>query len=139
MFKKIVVGIDGSAHSHRALEYAHGLAERFGAALWLVHAYPHTSDMLGYDEYEKIVSRREIAGQKILGEARQALGQSSVELYEELLEGPPTEAILNVAKIRQVDLIVVGSRGLGSIQEMLLGSVSHQLLHHATCPVLVVR
>ena len=139
MFKKIVVGIDGSAHSHRALEYAHGLAERFGAALWLVHAYPHTSDMLGYDEYEKIVSRREIAGQEILDEARQALGQSSIELYEELLEGPPTEAILKVAKIRQVDLIVVGSRGLGSIQEMLLGSVSHQVLHHATCPVLVVR
>jgi nucleotide-binding universal stress UspA family protein len=94
---------------------------------------------LGYDEYEKLVSRREIAGQEILDKARQALGQSSVELYEELLEGPPTEAILKVAKIRQVDLIVVGSRGLGSIQEMLLGGVSHQVLHHATCPVLVVR
>lgn len=139
MFKNIVIAVDGSDHSYRALPYAKGLAEQCGAALWLIHAFPHTSDLLGYDEYEKLVGRREAAGQKILDEARQLLGQTTVEIHEELLEGPPAEAILTVAQTRAVDLIVVGSRGLSSIQELLLGSVSQKVLQYARCPVLVVR
>ena len=62
MFKQIIVAIDGSEHSHRALDYAKALAQCFEVTLWLVHAFPHTSSLLGYDEYEKLIARRESAG-----------------------------------------------------------------------------
>jgi nucleotide-binding universal stress UspA family protein len=56
-----------------------------------------------------------------------------------VLEGPPAEAILRVAETRACDLIVVGSRGLGELKAVLLGSVSERVLHHSTVPVLIVK
>jgi nucleotide-binding universal stress UspA family protein len=139
MFKRIITAVDGSEHSYRALQYARGLVECFGADLYLVHVFPHTSDLLGYEEYEKLVARRESAGQEILQAARQELGETGVTVHEELLEGPEAEAILAVAETRQADLIVMGTRGLSSIQGLLLGSVSQKVIRHAHCPVMVVH
>jgi len=139
MFKRIIVAVDGTEHSYRALEYAKGLAEQFASTIWLVHAFPHTSDLLGYDEYEALIARREGAGQDILDEARRRLGDTSANVSEELLEGPEAEAILNVAEARQADLIVMGTRGLSSLQGLLLGSVSHKVIRHASCPVMVIQ
>ena len=139
MFKCIVVAIDGSEHSYRALEYAKGLAEQYKAALWLVHVFPYTSGLLEGDVYKKLVAKRESEGQAVLNEAREKLGDTTLEVHEEMLEAPETEAIINVAKTRQADIIVMGSRGLGSLQGLLLGSVTHKVIQHAACPVLVVR
>jgi len=138
MFQQIVVAVDGSPHSHRALEVAKELADRFEATLFLVHAYHHTSDLLGYEEFEKLVARRELAGQAILDDARRRLGAVRVAVQEELLEGPPAEAILAVARTRHAELIVMGTRGLGELKGLVLGSVSHKVMHAAQCPVLVV-
>ncbi len=138
MFKRIVVPVDGSEHSRKALDYAKALAEKFNSTIWLVHAFPQTSDLLGYNEYEKLVARREAAGQKILDEAHAHLG-TDLDVREELLEEPATEAILNVAETRQADLIVMGTRGLGTLQGLLMGSVSNKVLHHAKCPVMIIR
>lgn len=139
MFKNIIVAVDGSEHSHRALEYAKGLVQCYGATLWLVHVFPQTSDLLGYDEYEKLIARRQAAGQTILDEARRQLGEITLDVHEELLEGPEAEAIINVAETRQVDLIIMGTRGLSTLTGLLLGSVSHKVIRHAHCPVMVVR
>ncbi len=139
MFKKIIVAVDGSDHSYRALDYVKKLAECSQAIIYLVHVFPHTSDLLGYDEYEKLIARREGAGQKILNEARQRLGDITSEVYEELLEGPEAEAIINVAETRQAGLIIMGTRGLSSLTGLLMGSVSHKVIRHAHCPVMVVR
>ncbi|MCB0194015.1 MAG: universal stress protein [Anaerolineae bacterium] len=139
MFKEIIVAIDGSTHSHKALDYAKELAEQYGATLRLVHAFPHTSDFLGYDEYESLIARRENAGQLILDEARQRLGEIPFPVEEELLEGPSAKAILSVAETRHADLIIMGTHGRGSLQGFLLGSVSQKVIHHAHCPVMVVR
>lgn len=139
MFNEIVVAVDGSQHSQKALDYAKGLAEQCSATLRLVHAFPHISDLLGYDEYESLVARRENAGQLVLDKARQRLGETSVPVKEELLEGPGAEAILSVAEVRQADLIVMGTHGRSSLQGLLLGSVSQKVIHHAHCPVMVVR
>jgi nucleotide-binding universal stress UspA family protein len=139
MFKRIIVAIDGSDHSYQALIYTRNLAECFGATLWLVHAFPHTSDLLGYEEYANLVARRESAGQVILDEARWRLGEVNFAVHEELMEGPAAEAILSVAETRQADLIVMGTRGLSSLQGLLLGSVSNKVIHHASCPVMLIR
>jgi nucleotide-binding universal stress UspA family protein len=58
---------------------------------------------------------------------------------EDLLEGPAAEAILSAAAIRNADLIVMGSRGMGSLKGMVFGSVSTKVSHYAPCPVMVVR
>ena len=139
MFKRIIVAVDGSDHSDKALEYAKGLAESFNSTIWLVHAFPHTSDLIGYDEYEQLVARREGVGQAILDEARKKLGDGDYEIHEELLEGPAAEAILSVAQTREADLIVMGSRGRGSLQGLLFGSVGSKVAHYATCPIMLIR
>jgi nucleotide-binding universal stress UspA family protein len=139
VYKNIVVAIDGSSHSQAALEHAILLAEKFDAAVWLVHVFPRTSDLLGYDEYESLVAKRENEGQKILEKARGQFQDSVVVVRTELLEGPEAEAILTVAETRQADLIVMGTRGFSSLQGLLLGSVSQKVIQHAHCPVMVVR
>jgi nucleotide-binding universal stress UspA family protein len=139
MFKHIIVAIDGSPHSDRCLEYAAALARGFGSSLTLIHAFHHTSDLLGYEEQAKLVARRELAGQAVLDQARRKLGANDLQVQEELLEGPAAEAILALAESGRADLIIMGTRGLGALKGLVLGSVSHKVVHMAHCPVLMIR
>jgi len=139
MYKNIMVAVDGSEYSLRALNHAEALAVKFGAVLWLVHIFPHTSDLLGYEDFEKLFARRKSAGQVILDAARRQLGKVSVKVCEELEEGPDAESIISIAAKRQADLIVMGTRGLGAIKGLMLGSVSRKVIHTADCAVMVVR
>ena len=139
MFKNIVVAVDGSEYSDRALQHAKSIGERFEAKLWLAHIFPHTSDLLGYEDYEKFFSKRKAIGQTILDDARQKLGPTTLNVREELEEGPEAESILKIAKKCQADLIVMGTRGLGTIKGILIGSVSRKVIHLASVPVMVVH
>ena len=95
MFRKILLAVDGSDHSMIAADYAAGMAKTFGATVFLVHAYPHTSDLLGYEDFERLVARRKSAGQAILNKVRKRLEPKDVTILEDLLEGPEAEAILS--------------------------------------------
>jgi nucleotide-binding universal stress UspA family protein len=133
VLKNIVLAFDGSEYSNRALKYAKTFAERFEATLWLVHIFSHTSDLLGYEDYEKFY------GQALLDEALQELSNTRLDVREELQEGPEAESILNIAKNCQADLIVMGTRGHGTLKGLLVGSVSRKVIHHSSCPVMVVH
>jgi nucleotide-binding universal stress UspA family protein len=137
--KNIILAFDGSEYSNRALQYAKTFAERFDATMWLVHIFKHTSDLLGYDDYEKLYSKRKVGGQTILGEAFQELRNTRLDVREKLEEGPEAESILNIAKKCQADLIVMGTRGHGTLKGLLVGSVSRKVIHHSSCPVMVVH
>ena len=139
MFDFIIVALDGSAHSFKALDYARELAEKHGAKLLLLHAYHQTSDLRGAEGFNQMVAKRKQAGEKILKEARSRLGQPSFEMEEDLLEGPAADAILSAAEVRHADLVVMGTRGMGSFTGAVFGSVSTKVTHYAPCPVLVVR
>lgn len=139
MFHKILLAVDGSVHSDLAADYAGKLATVFKAVLLIVHAYPQTSDLLGYDDFEKLVARRKSTGQIVLKNVRERLASNSVTVHEDLLEGPEAEAILAAATAQQVDLVVMGTRGLSTIEGMLFGSISRKVAHHAHCPVLLIR
>ena len=139
MFKRILLAVDGSKHSDLAVDYAAGLAAAFQTDLLVVHAYPQTSDLLGYDDFERLVSRRKSAGQKILDGVRERLAKRGIPFQEDLLEGPEAEAILAAAASQKADLIVMGTRGLGTIEGMLFGSVSRKVSQHAECPVMLAR
>ena len=139
MFQKILLAVDGSAHSDKAADYAAGLAAAFQAELFVVHAYPQTSDMLGYDDFKRLVSRRKSAGQKVLDRICDRLAGHGVSPREDLLEGPEAEAILASADAHEADLVVMGTRGLGTLEGMLFGSISRKVSQHARCPVLLAR
>lgn len=139
MFKNIVLAVDGSEYSLRALEYARSLAENYGAELWLVHVFSHTSDLLGYQDFEKLYAKRKSAGQAILDEALKKLSAPSFEAHAELVEGSDADAILTLAEKHRADLIVMGTRGFGAVKGLLVGSVSRKVIHLATCPVMVVH
>ena len=139
MFKNILLAYDGSDYSNKALVYASSLAEQYGAELWLIYAFPHTSDLLGYEDFEKLFAKRKSAGQAVLDEALQKLDKSKLKVRAELLEGPEAESILKAAESSEADLIVMGTRGFGAVKGMLVGSVSRKVIHLARCPVMVVH
>jgi nucleotide-binding universal stress UspA family protein len=139
MFKNILLAVDGSEYSKKALAYAQDMAETYRATLWLVHVLPHTSDLLGYDDFEKLYAKRKCAGQSVLDAALETLGESEFEIQAELLEGLEAESILNFSKNSHADIIVMGSRGMGALKGLLLGSISRKVIHYACCPVMVVH
>jgi nucleotide-binding universal stress UspA family protein len=139
MYASIIVALDGSEQSLLALEHARAIAECFRSKLVLVHAFPHTSDLRDSIEYNNLVALRTKRGEEIIEASREHLGRTSIEVDEELLEGPAAEAILSAAAIRKSGLIVLGSRGMGSLKGMVFGSVSTKVSHYAPCPVMVVR
>ena len=139
MFKNILLAYDGSDCSKKALVYAGNLAEQYGAELWLIHVFQHTSDLLGYEDFEKLFAKRKSAGQAVLDEVLQKLDKTKLKVRMELREGPEAESILKAAESSQADLIVMGTRGLGAVKGMLVGSVSRKVIHLAACPVMVVH
>ncbi|MBN1813107.1 MAG: universal stress protein [Anaerolineae bacterium] len=139
MFKKILLATDGSPHAGAAMGYARDLALRDGARVIVVHAFEPVPGYLGDPVEGRTMARHIGAGEEIAGEAARQLREAGVDVVVELLEGPPADAILNVADVRDCDLIVMGTRGHGRLASLLLGSVSHRVLSQAHVPVLVVR
>ena len=139
MFKNIVLAYDGSEYSQKALQRAKAIAEHFEATLWLVHVFRNPSDLLGYTDYEKLFAKRKSAAQAVLDDARQKLGRTMFAVQEKLQDGLETESILKVAENCKADLIVMGTRGLGTVKGLLVGSVSRKVIHLADCPVMVVH
>lgn len=138
MLKNILLAFDGSVHAQKAARLAADLARQYRAALCVVHTYDPAPDYLGEPFLQEVISKRTDAADRVM-EQVQALVDELPQLETEVLEGPPAEAILRVAEVRQVDLIVMGTRGLGQLSGLLLGSQSQKVLTHAQCPVLLVR
>jgi nucleotide-binding universal stress UspA family protein len=133
----IVVGYDGSATSRMALLFAALQAGRQGR-VFVVHAYELPPDLLGWPNYDHLLSERRRAGERLLTELPLDGPELAGPVYEtELIGGPAAQAIADVARTRNADEIVVGARGRGRVKA-LLGSVSHELLHIADRPVVVI-
>lgn len=136
----VVVGVDGSEGSRRALRWAAAEANVRKDALELVHVWerPQAYAPLGLGAYpidpEPIHdTARDLLGD-LVAEAKELA--PDVEVRGELVEAAPAHGLLEAA--RTADLLVVGSRGLGGFTSLLLGSVSQQVVHHAPCPVVIV-
>jgi nucleotide-binding universal stress UspA family protein len=69
----------------------------------------------------------------------EAIGDTGTSIKTQILEGPPAEAILSIADVRKIDLIIMGTRGLGRLSGLILGSQSLKVVAHSNCPVLLVR
>lgn len=137
---KILVPMDGSKNSRRGLEMAISVARQFGATLTGVYSInepPHS-------EFRGVGSVRESLNEeikKLMEDAKVLAAQNGIVFKEKLMRGDIGYNIIKLAhnKKEKFNLIVIGSRGRGSIKEMFFGSVSNYVIHASKIPVLVVK
>ena len=137
---KILVPLDGSKNSKRGLEMAISVARQFGATVtgvYSIYAPPHS-------EFRGIGSVRESSNkdvEKFLNDAKVLSAQNGIVFKEKLMRGDIGYNIIKLAhnKKEKFNLIVMGSRGRGSMKEMFFGSVSNYVIHASKIPVLLVK
>lgn len=142
---RILVGVDGSEHSKKAIELGVDLASRLNAEIYFIHVLEETSLPQGFEEYARIehmdyASYFEAANEQFLvpaGDRAKAAGIKKIEPLS--VSGDPADEILRAAETYQVDLIILGSRGLGKFSRDFLGSVSAKVLNHSKCTCIVVK
>jgi nucleotide-binding universal stress UspA family protein len=137
----VVVGTDGSGHAERALAFAAAEAERRGASVRVVTAWHVPSSVYGSGYAPTVSSSVEestrVAAEKAAEAAAEELRAKGLQVETRVRHAQTADALLEEAA--DADLLVVGSRGHGGFTGLLLGSVSQQCVHHATCPTVVVR
>lgn len=140
MFNSILLAVDGSEHALHAARMAASLANVMKSQiLRVVVAYDPIPSYLGEPNLQHAIDARLKEAEEILQKAVGSLGTVSAEVHTELIEGNAAESIIEVARTRKSDVIVMGSRGLGRLTGMVLGSTSQKVVAHAPCPVLIVR
>jgi len=133
----IVVGVDGSPASDRALEWAMQEGRRRGWTVEVVTAFGHAAHVGGMGESSVTRQAREAAETTQVHQIdKVAAYRDDVELAFEVVEGPAVERLIDASK--HAGLLVVGSRGYGLVHEMLVGSVAAGCIRNATCPVVVL-
>ncbi|WP_238996619.1 universal stress protein [Paenibacillus pinistramenti] len=141
MFKHLLVPYDGSEHALRALSHAKQLVLSLAEApkLTVLHVNPDISinePPVGVELDEQIARE----GEEMLIPVREALaGLPAGSCSTIVRHGDPGKIICKSAEQEQADLIVMGTRGLGLVSELLIGSVSHYVIQHASCPVTIVK
>ncbi len=136
---RIVVGVDGSPSSVAALEWAFGQAVLTGSVIEAVCAwhYPNTYGAAVPDNADYRALAEEMLAKAITGARNADHAYDAVPVRPVVVKAKPAHALLEQAK--GATLLVVGFRGHGGLGEALLGSVSQHVLHHAPCPVVIVR
>jgi nucleotide-binding universal stress UspA family protein len=147
MFKKIVVGLDGSQTSTNALRLACDLAEKYGSEIHLVHTpQPQTvafamGAVAGYHAVTTMPSAAEVkeAGEKVLTAGKAVAEECNQAITQTYMEvGDPADKIIDCAKACGADLIVTGRRGLGTVSAFVQGSTTQRVNHLAECACLSV-
>jgi nucleotide-binding universal stress UspA family protein len=133
----VVIATDGSDAAAGAVASGSRLAQALGARAVLVYVRPGLGP-LGEPYYQEKLSEQMAHARSALDDAKSIAAGAGVDVEEEILEGEAAGAIVEVARARDADMIVIGSRGLGAVTGALLGSVSSAVIHRADRPVLVV-
>ena len=145
MYRTILVPIDGSEHAKQALEVACQLASASDATIHLLHvAAPGPGDaelgfVMGSAATDELTRRAEARGQDLLEDTIESLGAVEPRLTATVAWGSPARTIVEEARSRDVEAIVMGSRGLSDLKGLAVGSVSHKVMHIATCTVVTVH
>jgi nucleotide-binding universal stress UspA family protein len=138
-YNRILFATDGSDSAQKAAGHAVALARQTGATLSVVYVIDtHAAFHLGVYQAEALNELRE-EGRRALTAVADLAREVGVTIEETLCEGRPGEAIVREAEHQGADLIVVGSHGQNPLADILLGSVSEYVLHHARVPVCIVR
>jgi Universal stress protein UspA and related nucleotide-binding proteins len=140
-FEKILVPLDGSQHSLQALQQAVYLAELCGAQLELLYVVDLNQKISAFEQVSTggyIPNELKEDGYEILAAAMQEVPKD-IKAAMQVVIGQPSKTIIEFCEQEQCDLIIMGSRGLGKIEQFFMGSVSQYVLSHASCPVMISR
>jgi len=131
VYQKILVPVDGSEHSNRALHEAINLAKMTNGTITLLNVQTNQSSVTS--------SNGRLEENTPLSEGHKIVQDAGIAVKTILLYGNVVDQIVKTAKDTGSELIIVGARGLSKFEELLLGSVSHGVLEKAPCPVIVTR
>ena len=137
MFEHILVAVDGSREGGKTVSVAVDLASKFGSAVTVVHVREH-----GRYEGSDVDLGPATEAEDLVDAVLLRFRAASVEARSEIRHvspGDTPQQIVDVAKDSEVDLIVMGTRGMTEWKSLVLGGVANKVVHHASCPVLLVR
>ena len=136
-FKTILVPLDGSKYSKKALQRASEITHAFDSKIILLYVIEKSSvNLLDRKEYLKMLRK---FGKKTLDDANKTLAKKRISAKSILKEGNVVSEIEKIAKSEKCDLVIVGNKGLGAVTRFLLGSVSNKLAQHSKCSLLIVK
>lgn len=141
-YRKILVPFDSSSQAMSAVEHAVKLAMVSGAAVTLFHVMqemPAGSKERAGNQRESIAGDYKAGGLSILEKLKENYAEHDVKIDIAVTVGSPAKEIIKKAKIENYDVIIMGSRGLGKIPGLLMGSVSNKVCRGASCPVIVIH
>lgn len=141
LYRNIVIATDGSENSQRAISCGVEIAKLSGAtvhALYVVDTPSMISETwtAGKEMVHELIIRE---GKKVLSKVKKIIEDSRVEVKEVLLEGYPSEEIINFAENNNMDLIVMGTLGKTGLERFLVGSVAENVVRNSKVPVMVIR
>lgn len=151
MSKKFLAAVDGSEHGWKALDLAANLANVSDAELLILHVIPHEPMPEGLKKFadveglssEEIEARHHLSrtiADEIAREAESRVRAGGLGRVEtQVVEGNPANEIVAMAEASGADMLFVGSRGLGDVKGLLMGSVSHKVMHLASCSCVAVK
>ena len=142
MLSKILVPVDGSENSFRALEHAIFLATKIQeakiTALYVIED-PPSLYIYSPKIMEKVRADYESVYTKILDRCKEMANKNGINIHTVLVEGDPASKIIGYSEMEKFDIIIMGSRGMGKFKEVIIGSVSNKVLHHAKCSLMLLR
>jgi nucleotide-binding universal stress UspA family protein len=147
LFKNILVPLDGSKHSLKALEMAIQLAKKFDGKITLIYVYSTVvvsvmvpeGSLLILPEILRMTEIVRKAGSNILADGERRVKAEKIPVETILRESHTVQGIVKTVKEGNFDLVVIGARASAKIRDLLLGSVTDGVIHHVSCPVLVVK
>jgi nucleotide-binding universal stress UspA family protein len=142
--KKILAPIDRSKYKEKIIAYAISLGKAWGAETTAIHVIDPGRGIPGGRVKEKELEREERAkrpADELLNEAYLQAQKEGFNIKKEVVEESDTvgKAIIEYAKKNNIDVIVIGTTGMGAVEEIFLGSVANNVIHHAHCPVFAIR
>jgi nucleotide-binding universal stress UspA family protein len=142
--KKILASIDRSKYKEKIIAYAISLGKAWGAEVTAIHVIDPGRGVLGGRVKEKEKQREEEAerpAEDLLNEAELQAKKEGINLRKEIVEESDTveKAIIDYAKKNNIDVILIGTTGMSAAEEVFLGSVANNVIHHAHCPVFAIR
>jgi nucleotide-binding universal stress UspA family protein len=137
--ERVLIPVDGSDSSRNAAKYAAHLVNARNPKLYLLNVWEPVNMTIGGEMAEKLREEEQAKSMALLEEYRKLLEPCGLEVELIARSGRPDYVILNVQDELNCDLIVIGSRGLSVLENVIMGSVVTRVLEGATCPVLVTR
>ena len=143
-YQKLLVATDGSKYSMAAASAAIGIAQNCGSELLVISVVPSETaspfDIVHTEMQHEMIAQKEFhEGEKNVNDLLVIAKQEGVNVSGLVIEGRPYEAIVEHAKEKGVDLIVMGSHGKTGLERLLMGSVTERVVGHADCAVLIVK